>query len=395
VQALRLRQAGELQRRVSMRTVSVVSSLGIVVAIGLSGCQASGPSRATAAAEDGQVRRYFIGADEVVWDYAPAGMDRIKGRPFDAAANVFVAGGPRRIGRRYVKAVYQEYTDGSFVKLKRREGRWDHLGLLGPLVRASVGDTIELLFRNNTRFPASVHPHGVFYDKASEGVPYDDGTGGLAKADDAIAPGATSLYRWSVPERAGPGPHDGSSVFWMYHSHVDEIADTNAGLIGPMIVTARGRARPDGTPADVDRELIANFMIVDENQSPYLPDNVARFAPGAAGVDPDADDGFRESNLMHAINGYVNGNLPALTMRQGERVRWYLMAMGSEIDLHTPHWHGNTVVLAGMRTDVASLLPAAMAIADMRPDAPGRWLFHCHVNDHLRAGMIATYVVEP
>jgi hephaestin len=40
-----------------------------------------------------------------------------------------------------------------------------------------------------------------------------------------------------VPERAGPGPHDPSSVVWMYHSHTDEIADGYAGLIGPMIIT--------------------------------------------------------------------------------------------------------------------------------------------------------------
>ena len=30
-----------------------------------------------------------------------------------------------------------------------------------------------------------------------------------------------------------------------------------------------------------------------------------------------------------------------MTMRQGERVRWYVMGMGTEVDLHTPHWHGN------------------------------------------------------
>ena len=43
---------------------------------------------------------------------------------------------------------------------------------------------------------------------------------------------------------------------WMYHSHINEIADVNAGLVGPMIITARGMAKADGTPKDVDRELI-------------------------------------------------------------------------------------------------------------------------------------------
>ena len=98
---------------------------------------------------------------------------------------------------------------------------------------------------------------------------------------------------------------------------------------------------------------------------------------------------------MHSVNGYVFGNLPldAMTMKKGERVRWYLMGMGTEVDLHTPHWHGNTVTALGMRTDVVSLLPATMVTADMVPDDPGTWLFHCHVNDHISAGMLVRYRV--
>ena len=30
----------------------------------------------------------------------------------------------------------------------------------------------------------------------------------------------------------------------------------------------------------------------------------------------------------------------------------------------------------------------------MDPDDPGTWLFHCHVNDHIIAGMLARYGVE-
>jgi manganese oxidase len=65
------------------------------------------------------------------------------------------------------------------------------------------------------------------------------------------------------------------------------------------------------------------------------------------------------------------------------------MGMGTEVDLHTPHWHGTTTTVMGMRTDVASLLPATMVTADMTADNAGIWLFHCHVNDHISAGMMA------
>ena len=74
---------------------------------------------------------------------------------------------------------------------------------------------------------------------------------------------------------------------------------------------------------------------------------------------------------MHSINGYVYGNEPMITVRRGQRVRWYTIDMGTEVDLHTPHWHGNTLVAMGMRTDVVQLLPGGMVTADMRPDDAG------------------------
>jgi hephaestin len=83
-----------------------------------------------------------------------------------------------------------------------------------------------------------------------------------------------------------------------------------------------------------------------------------------------------------------------MKMQKGDKVRWYLMGMGTEVDLHTPHWHGNTVTTGGMRADTVEVLPASMKVADMVPDNPGIWFFHCHVNDHIDAGMVARYSVE-
>jgi len=79
-------------------------------------------------------------------------------------------------------------------------------------------------------------------------------------------------------------------------------------------------------------------------------------------------------------------------MQKGQKVRWYLMA-STNFEIHSPHWHGNTVVARHMRTDVAPLLPMDMVVADMEPDNVGTWLFHCHTGPHLRAGMISKYTV--
>jgi FtsP/CotA-like multicopper oxidase with cupredoxin domain len=352
----------------------------------------------------GRTRRYFIAAEQAEWDYAPGG--NLADPSFDDAAAVFLdrvvydpatmAPGDVRIGTRYQKSLYRAYTDETFTTPVEVTPQTRHLAALGPTLYAEVGDTIEVVFRNDTPFPANMHPHGVSYDKANEGAPYDDGTTGDDTGDNVVDPGDTRLYTWGVPERSGPLEGGPSSIAWMYHSHVDEVADTYAGLMGTIVVTARGMARPDGHPADVDREFTTLFHIYNEGISPYLADNLALYGGMA---DPELmqvameDDDFGESNLKHSINGRLYGNLEGLRMHVGETVRWYVMAMGTEVDVHTPHWHGATLVADGERFDTTDLFPATMIVADMVPDMLGSWLYHCHVNDHLDAGMIAVFEV--
>jgi len=347
----------------------------------------------------GRIRTYFIAADNVTWDYVPGARDEIAGTPYTDTA-FFGNAKPRPVSTAYRKVLYREYTDSTFRTLKPRPPAWQHLGFLGPLIRAVVGDTIRLVFRNNGDRPYSVHPHGVLYDKASEGVPYNDGTSGGDKADDGVPPGGTHTYVWPVPERAGPGPMDGSSVMWMYHSHVDEVRDINTGLFGPIIITARGKARADGSPNDVDREVVASFMQVEEQDSwlakANLPsrDSVSSLGPRP---NPSLPQTGYPWYVKFSINGFVHGSMPLseLTLRKGEHVRWYLMASTNDFDFHAPHWHGNTVILNGMRTDVAQLAMMQMSTADMVPDNVGVWLFHCHVSFHNEEGMAVRYRVTP
>jgi hypothetical protein len=42
------------------------------------------------------------------------------------------------------------------------------------------------------------------------------------------------------------------------------------------------------------------------------------------------DANFRKLNLQYTINGLIQGNMPMMTMKKGERVRWYLLANGNE-----------------------------------------------------------------
>jgi FtsP/CotA-like multicopper oxidase with cupredoxin domain len=353
--------------------------------------------------EGGRVRTYYVAADEVEWNYAPEGMDHMTGKPFAGYAKVQTESGPHRIGTKYLKAVYREYTDDSFRTLKARKPEEQYLGIVGPVFRAEVGDTLKVVFRNNATHPYSMHPHGVAYEKSSEGTAY----GGVPwEASGVVAPGKTHTYIWDVPERAGPRPGDPSSEVWLYHSHVDEPKDVNAGLIGAIVVTRRGMARPDATPSDVDKEFVALFMAYNESQSWYLTHNIETYTSDPKGVKTEdiqpIDDqghlmltgaGFGDTTVKWSINGYIFGNMPMMTLKRNEHVRWYLITIGDGFNFHTPHWHGNAVTTGGQTTDVISISPAQMVTADMVPDRAGIWMFHCHVSEHMAAGMMVNYEV--
>jgi FtsP/CotA-like multicopper oxidase with cupredoxin domain len=359
----------------------------------------------------GTTRTYYIAADELDWNYMPGGRDGMMGMGMapQGYAKLFAQRGLHQLGSVYRKAIYREYTDATFTHLKPRPPQDAYLGIVGPIIHAEVGDTIVVVFRNHGTRPYSMHPHGVTYAKASEGSDYNDGVDEAAKGGDSVAPGATFTYRWNVLDSAGPGPADPSSIVWLYHSHVVERKDVNAGLIGAIVVTRRGMARPDGTPKDVDREFVSFFISFDENDSWFSKSNIQRFALNpkkynrleSAPLDPQGDvdiligQGSIPQNVRNSINGYQFADGPMPKMHLGEHVRWYLLSLGEGVNFHTPHWHGNTVIVNGQRTDVLSLAPAQMITADMVPNNPGIWMFHCHLSEHMESGMSSLYDVLP
>jgi FtsP/CotA-like multicopper oxidase with cupredoxin domain len=332
--------------------------------------------------EDSQdgLREYFIAAEEVEWDYAPQNINLITNAPFSSDELVFMKNDTNRIGRVYLKARYKLYTDNTY-SIPTIIDEEPELGILGPVIRAEVGDKIKVYFKNKTKFPVSMHPHGVKYDSNNEGI-----TG--------VLPDDSFVYEWDVTEQASPGPADGSSILWMYHSHVTENngQDIYAGLVGPLVVYKKGMLE-DNKAKDVDEEKFAFFSVFDENASLYLESNIARYT---SKLNPNIKDDpdFQESNKMHSVNGLMFGH-QQFSAALGEKVRWYVFDLGNEVDWHTAHWHGNTTVSKGSREDVVSVGPANMLVADMDVENAGNWQFHCHVHDHMvAAGMISLYDVK-
>ena len=328
-------------------------------------CGALAPAAAHAA-----VRTHYIASDEILWNYAPSGHDMITGGPLPPLAK-------DQLGRRYWKVVYREYTDATFKTPVAQPASQAYMGLLGPTIHAEAGDTVVIYFKNRAPFATNMALAGIQPSKVAP-----------------VKPGGTARYEWRITDAEGPGEHDASSLAWRYYSTVDETDDENTGMVGALVVTRRGAAKADGAPADVDEEVFTAFTEMDESLSRLAKANVDDPAinPRRIKQGPPFTE-FTFDNQFFSINGYVFGNMPLPVLREGRRVRWYVIVTGSDFDAHTPHWHGVTALYRGMRTDIIDAQINQIQVVDMQPDNPGIWLFHCHVALHLENGMEGRFAV--
>ncbi|XP_069377584.1 ceruloplasmin isoform X2 [Paralichthys olivaceus] len=344
-----------------------------------------------AACVSGMRREYFLRMEEVLWNYAPSGMNIIHNRTVEAdeEASVFLKRGPQRIGSTYKKAVYKQYSDATY---RTQVEKPDWLGYLGPLLMAEEGDTLIIHLKNSASRPYSIHAHGLNYSKGNEGALYPDGTGPELKHDDSVAPGASMTYEWTLSHYHSPTSEDSNCLTRFYHSHVAAPKDINSGLIGPIIICKTGTLDLHGDKSG-DYLYALLFMVSDENFSWYLDENIKTYITNPA-RDLKEDEDFIESNKMHGINGLLYGNLPGLSMCQGNKIHWHMFALGNEVDIHSVHFHGQILTTQNHHTDTVSLSPGSSLVAEMVADNPGHWLLTCTVNDHLNAGMQAIFEIK-
>ena len=169
------------------------------------------------------VREYWVAAVPVTWNVVPNGRDAIEGDTFDAVRD--------DVPDRRLPPVH------AGLGAKPIPNAPGDRGIQGPLLRARVGDTILVHFKNlDTAFnrPHSMHFHGVHYRPGSDGayIPGFSGPGANVK------PGETFTYRLV----AGPD----SAGVWPYHDHSPSMMDSIAGgLYGALSILAPGEQPPD------------------------------------------------------------------------------------------------------------------------------------------------------
>uniref|UniRef100_A0A8C4WDV5 Plastocyanin-like domain-containing protein n=1 Tax=Gopherus evgoodei TaxID=1825980 RepID=A0A8C4WDV5_9SAUR len=263
--------------------------------------------------------RYYIAAEEVFWDYA--GLKKRLGQMNDRSSH----DGGNTI---YKKVIFQSYVDSTFTT-REPEGEYEeHLGILGPIIRAEVDDVIQVHFKNLASRPYSLHSHGLFYEKSSEGT---------------IQPNDTYTYVWFATKRSGPVQPGAACRSWAYYSAINPEKDIHSGLIGPILICQKGTlSTSNNRPVDT-REFVLLFMVFDEEKSWYFNKHSKRtYSEKTSEVQKYYK--FHES--MHysdevAINGIIY-HLQGLRMYKDELVRWHLLNMGGSKDIHVVHFHGQT-----------------------------------------------------
>jgi FtsP/CotA-like multicopper oxidase with cupredoxin domain len=353
------------------RRAMLSSLLGGGAALGvgaLTSPAAAEPDRnANRLTRSGRTREYWLQVESMPHQVVPTGRNGMTGRPFTGRGSV-------------TAVVYRAYSRNWHRPLPASADLGPNSGFPGPVLRAEVGDEVIVHVRNHDthyRRPHSLHVHGLRYRPDSDGA-------WVATAPEpgaAIAYGDSYTYHYqAVPSSVGSWPyHDhsvdfripgggGSSMGSGMGSGMGDPDDgvmelgAELGLIGHVIVTEPHERRPD-------REF---YLVMHDFYADDMPD-----------IDGDLD----------CFNGRAFlGNTPTFTARVGEHVRWHVVALGTEF--HVFHLHGHRWrSAAGPYVDAVVLGPATSTVVDYVEDNPGRWLYHCHVVDHMMGGMIGWYTV--
>ncbi|MHB8891835.1 MAG: multicopper oxidase family protein [Candidatus Limnocylindrales bacterium] len=224
----------------------------------------------------------------------------------------------------------------------------------GPTIRATEGDKLRVIFKNNLKETTGVHFHGEeFADFFQDGIPF------ITQLP--IIPGEEYAYEFTATR---PGS-------LMYHSHHNATDQVGRGLLGGYVVAPKTPTADD----TFDRDYVW--------------------------VSNDTLGGF-------TINGHGFPAVVPVLAAVGETVRVRFMNEGSM--MHPWHSHGYRMKVvardgyplgsAAFECDTLGVNPGERYDVNIVADRPGVWAFHCHILPHVEGadgmfGMVNTLIVVP
>jgi FtsP/CotA-like multicopper oxidase with cupredoxin domain len=221
---------------------------------------------------------------------------------------------------------------------------------------------------------------------------------------------ALAGYRWRVIGTDGglvPKPYDTDHLLVAPGERYDAmlIATGAPGTEVALVDDPYDRGHDSGKDPPIS---IASLRITDGTplQGRTLPSSfpdLERLADGAVDHTVVLDEGIQNGDLVFTINGAAYPNVPPLDVPLGA-VQRILVDNRSEMD-HPFHVHGvffqalakNDVAfaadaLANKDTIVVPMKSTLKIVAHF--DAPGTWMYHCHIFEHAEGGMMGELHVK-
>lgn len=248
---------------------------------------------------------------------------------------------------------------------------WTYAGRVpGPTLRATEGDVVRIVFRNQGSHPHTIHFHGI-HPARMDGVP---GVG-------EVYPGGEFTYEFDALPF---GCH-------LYHCHsVPLKRHIHKGLYGAFIVDPDPARHPEHAEAARSRVL-------------GTPDN-ARWQEMVM-VMNGFDTNFDEENEVYAVNTVAHAyNERPIRIERARPIRVYLINVTEFDPINSFHVHANffdyydhgTTLTPTLRTvDTIMQCQAQRGILEFSfaEHEPGLYMFHAHQSEFAELGWMAHFEV--
>jgi FtsP/CotA-like multicopper oxidase with cupredoxin domain len=194
----------------------------------------------------------------------------------------------------------------------------------GPQLDVIEGQPIRIVLHNQMKVPTSLHFHGLIVPHNVDGLPRSNSSssgvatpGSKAGSGGGVFSTAGSAPSIALPERfVKPGESYGYQFIpqgagtYFYHPQVVHLEQRGRGMYGALIVHPRAAKQ-----ADLDQVLLIGQL---------KNDNAPAFTPDGLPAKP-----------VFVVNGKTAPHIPAIEVRNGERVRLRLVNVSEEaVPLH-------------------------------------------------------------